>query len=56
MDPDEDDDSAAPDLVRYWFEFDLSQHLPEPVPPGKVRLDGEPPMYRLLARGTGVTG
>src|SRR5580700_3914461 len=56
MHRDEDNDPATRNLVRYWFEFELSRHQPEPPPPGTVQLDGEPPMYRLVARGIGVTG
>jgi hypothetical protein len=46
----------APDLLRYWFEFDLTGHYPPPSPPGEIRLDGDTPTYRLLWRGVGVTG
>jgi hypothetical protein len=44
-----------PDLVRYWFEFDLAGHEPDPRS-GQIQLDGGTPAYRLLARGAGVTG
>ena len=44
-----------PDLVRYWFQFDLTGHEPEREP-GHVSLDGGTVAYRLLARGVGVTG
>jgi len=44
-----------PDLVRYWFEFDLTGHAPEKVP-GRIQLDGGTAAYRLLGRGAGVTG
>lgn len=46
-------DTGAPELVRYWFEFDLADHAP---PPEGVRLDGGDATYRLLGRGAGVTG
>jgi hypothetical protein len=43
-------------LVRYWFEFDVSDHLPLPAPPGKFHLDYDTATHRLLHRGVGVTG
>jgi hypothetical protein len=39
----------------YWFEFDLTGHELQREP-GRVRLDGGTPAYRLLGRGAGVTG
>ena len=42
-------------LVRYWFEFDLTDHEPQP-PAGRIDLDGGTAAYRLLGRGAGVTG
>lgn len=49
------DDDA--DLVRYWFEFDLTGLEPPPPQPGKFflhRYDG--PVYSLCSQGVGVTG
>ncbi|WP_186315613.1 hypothetical protein [Catellatospora sichuanensis] len=46
----------SPDLVRYWFVFDLADHGPPPLEPGEVRLDGGTRLYRILERGAGVTG
>ena len=48
------DDDA--DLVRYWFEFDLTGLEPAPPQPGTVSLDGDTPVYRLCWQGVGVTG
>ncbi|GIG00441.1 hypothetical protein [Catellatospora citrea] len=45
-----------PDLVRYWFVFDLADHRPPPLEPGEVRVDGGTRLYRILERGAGVTG
>ncbi|WP_155370886.1 hypothetical protein [Catellatospora vulcania] len=45
-----------PDLTRYWFVFDLTDHRPPPLGPGEVRLDGGTRLYRILERGAGVTG
>jgi hypothetical protein len=44
-----------PDLVRYWFEFELTSHEPAREPT-HVSLDGGTAAYRLLGRGAGVTG
>jgi hypothetical protein len=48
-------ETDTPDLVRYWFEFDLASDLPEREP-GHIQLDGGAVAYRLLSRGAGVTG
>jgi hypothetical protein len=48
-------ETDEPDLVRYWFEFDLTDHEPERAP-GRIQLDGDTAAYRLLWRGAGVTG
>lgn len=48
-------DIEEPGLIRYWFEFDLTNHGPESEP-GSVSLDGGTAAYRLLGRGAGVTG
>lgn len=47
-------DDERPDLVRYWFEFDLAGQ--EPPPASGVTLDGGTLAYRLLSQGVGVTG
>jgi hypothetical protein len=50
-------DPESPDLRRYWIEFEIPpEEHPEPPAPGKFTLDGEPPMYRALSQGVGVTG
>jgi hypothetical protein len=43
-------------LVRFWFEFDLSEHQPSQLERGAVQVDGGDVVYRLLHRGAGVTG
>lgn len=48
-------ETETPDLVRYWFEFDLAGHEPEREP-GRIQLDDGTAAYRLLGRGAGVTG
>ncbi|MEV4417213.1 hypothetical protein [Catellatospora sp. NPDC049609] len=45
-----------PDLVRYWFVFDLDGHRPPPPARGEVWVDGGTRLYRILERGAGVTG
>lgn len=47
-------DEDRPDLVRYWFEFELLGQEPESS--HGVTLDGGTLAYRLLGRGVGVTG
>jgi hypothetical protein len=50
------DDADRPDLLRLWLEFDVSDHEPEPLPPGQFRLDGGDPVWRTFNQGVGVTG
>ncbi len=50
------EDNESPDLVRYWFEFELTGYTRPVSAAGTVSLDGEPPALRLLGRGVGVTG
>ncbi|WP_155374466.1 hypothetical protein [Catellatospora vulcania] len=45
-----------PDLVRYWFVFDLTEHRPPPWPAGRIVLNCAPTLYGLLYQGAGVTG
>ena len=45
-----------PDLVRYWFEFDVSGLARPRRQESGVTLDGDHPTHRLLWRGAGVTG
>lgn len=49
-------DADEPDLVRYWFTFDVSGLGPAPGPPGTVTLDGGTLAFRLCGMGVGVTG
>lgn len=49
-------EADEPDLVRYWFEFDLAGLEPTPTPPGVVQLDGDTLAHRFCWRGVGVTG
>lgn len=44
-----------PGLLRFWFEFELTEHAPV-LNRGHVLLDGGTETYRLLGRGAGVTG
>ena len=46
---------SDPDLVRYWFEFDLRAIAPECLG-GVVYLDGGSIAYHFCERGVGVTG
>lgn len=48
-------ETDEPNLARYWFEFDLTGHVPGREP-GRIQLDGGTVTYRLLGRGAGVTG
>lgn len=49
-------DADRPDLVRYWFTFEVAHLAPEPGPPGTVILDGGAFAYRYFGHGAGVTG
>jgi hypothetical protein len=49
-------DANEPELVRYWFEFDLTGLGPSPTAPGVVQLDGGTLAHRFCWRGVGVTG
>lgn len=44
------------ELVRYWFEFDLSGLGPVTAEPGTVQLDGGTLAHRFCWRGVGITG
>ena len=48
-----DDDG---DLVRYWFEFDLTGLEPPPPRPGTVSIDGGTMAHRFCWKGVGITG
>ena len=48
-------EAEEPDLIRYFFAFDLAGHRPERHR-GQLQLDGGTAAYRLLGRGVGVTG
>ena len=50
------DDANEPGLVRYWFDFDVSDYESPPAPPGTIRLDGGHPTHHFLGQGVGVTG
>jgi hypothetical protein len=50
------EDAESPDLVRYWFEFDVFDLRPPPPAPGTVSLDGGTVAYRFCWRGVGATG
>jgi hypothetical protein len=50
------DDPDRPDLRRLGLEFDVSDHEPEPLPPGHIQLDGGDLVWRAFGRGVGVTG
>ena len=45
-----------PDLVRYWFEFDLTGLEPPSYSPGTVSLDGGTLAHRFCWKGVGITG
>ena len=49
------DSAELPDLVRYWFEFDLTD-LEPPRPAGRIIHCGGTYAFRLLGNGVGVTG
>ncbi|MEY2422985.1 MAG: hypothetical protein QOI95_3052 [Acidimicrobiaceae bacterium] len=49
-------DADRADLVRYWFEFDVSAYVTPRQARPDISLDGGHPIHNLLWMGVGVTG